>query len=46
MKIFESIDQLLPCEIRKIVQQHKRVKARVETLRRKKIRVRKQWRTA
>jgi hypothetical protein len=46
MRKFESIEQLLPCEIRKIIQHHKRVKARVETLRRKKIRVRNQWRTA
>lgn len=46
MREYENIDRLLPCEIRKIIRQHKRVKARVETLRRKKIRVRKQWRTA
>lgn len=42
----ENTARLLPQEIRKIVRSHKRMKAKIETLRRKNIRERKQWRTA
>jgi len=45
MRTTEKIERLLPQEIRKAIRAHKRMEQRIETLRRKKIRTRKQWRT-
>ncbi len=39
-------DRLLPQEIRKHIRAHRRMKQKIETLRRKTVRTRKQWRTA
>lgn len=42
----ENTDRLLPQEIRKVIRSARRAKQKMEVLRRKAIRNRKQWRTA
>lgn len=42
----ENTARLLPQEIRKAMRSHRRMKQKIETLRRKSVRTRKQWRTA